>query len=103
MAIDHLRSAQVQRETYIGPWLPEPILAAQAPENGDPLLLAESLSTAFLVVLESLNPVERAVFLLHDVFDYDFEEIAPMVGKSAANCRQIARRAREAIRARRPR
>jgi RNA polymerase sigma-70 factor (ECF subfamily) len=103
MAIDHLRSAQVQRETYIGPWLPEPILAAQAPESGDPLLLAESLSTAFLVVLESLNPVERAVFLLHDVFDYDFEEIAPMVGKSAANCRQIARRAREAIRARRPR
>lgn len=103
LAIDHLRSAHVQRESYVGPWLPEPIVAAGAPESGDPLLLAESLSTAFLVVLESLNPVERAVFLLHDVFDYDFEEVAPMVGKSAANCRQIARRAREAIRARRPR
>ncbi len=104
MAIDHLRSAQVQRETYIGPWLPEPIVAAQAPdEAGDPLLLAESLSSAFLVVLESLNPVERAVFLLHDVFDYNFDEIASMVGKSAANCRQIARRAREAIHDRRPR
>lgn len=104
MAIDHLRSAQVQRETYVGPWLPEPIIAADPPqEAGDPLLLAESLSSAFLVVLESLNPVERAVFLLHDIFDYSFDEIAPIVGKSAANCRQIARRARQAIHERRPR
>lgn len=108
LAIDHLRSAQVRREEYVGPWLPEPVLVADAPEAVDDLagehaVLVESLSSAFLVLLESLNPVERAVFLLHDVFDYDFAEIASIVGKSEANCRQIARRAREAINARRPR
>jgi RNA polymerase sigma-70 factor (ECF subfamily) len=103
LAIDHLRSAQVRRETYVGPWLPEPVLAAEPAEPArDPLLLAESLSSAFLVLLEALNPVERAVFLLHDVFDYEFAEIAPVVGRSEANCRQIARRARQAITARRP-
>jgi RNA polymerase sigma-70 factor (ECF subfamily) len=108
LSIDHLRSAQVKREEYVGPWLPEPILAADAPEAqgdeaGDHLLLLESLSSAFLVLLESLNPVERATFLLHDVFEYDFAEIAPIVGKNEANVRQIARRARAAISARRPR
>jgi RNA polymerase sigma-70 factor (ECF subfamily) len=108
LAIDHLRSAQVRREEYVGPWLPEPILADHAPEAMDDeadehVLLLESLSSAFLVLLESLNPVERATFLLHDVFDYDFAEIAPIVGKSEANVRQIARRARAAVSARRPR
>jgi RNA polymerase sigma-70 factor (ECF subfamily) len=108
LAIDHLRSAQVKREQYVGPWLPEPVLDAPAagvaaPDTEEHLLLTESLSTAFLVLLEALNPLERAIFLLHDVFDYDFAEVAAIVGKSEANCRQIARRARAAITERRPR
>ena len=103
LCIDHLRSARVQREQYVGPWLPEPLIAEQAPDPADTSLLHESLSMAFLVLLESLNPTERAVFLLHDVFGYDFAEVARIVGKSEANCRQIARRAREYIMARRPR
>jgi RNA polymerase sigma-70 factor (ECF subfamily) len=98
LSIDRLRSAR--REEYVGPWLPEPLLAEDA---GDPTGLDESLSMAFLVLLESLNPVERAVFLLREVFDYAYEEISRIVGKSEDNCRQIARRARQSIAARRPR
>lgn len=103
LSIDRLRSAQVQREEYIGPWLPEPLVTNRAEGGADLVEVDESLSLAFLVVLESLNPVERAVFLLREVFDYDYEEISGIVGKSEANCRQIARRARSAVAARRPR
>jgi RNA polymerase sigma-70 factor (ECF subfamily) len=103
LSIDRLRSARVKREEYVGPWLPEPLLSDRAEEGADPIELDESLSMAFLVVLESLNPVERAVFLLREVFDYDYEEISRIVGKSEDNCRQIARRARQSVAARRPR
>jgi RNA polymerase sigma-70 factor, ECF subfamily len=103
LSIDRLRSARVQREEYVGPWLPEPLLTEGAEYAGDPAELDESLSMAFLVVLESLNPVERAVFLLREVFDYDYDEISRIVGKSEPNCRQIARRARQSVAARRPR
>ena len=96
LSIDRLRSAQKRRETYPGEWLPEPLLTDTAP---DP----ESVSMALLVVLESLTPVERAVFLLHDVFDYGYDEIAEIVGKSRENCRQLALRARRHVEARRPR
>jgi len=104
LAIDHLRSARVRREEYVGPWLPEPILTSGTDDDpAEGVALADTLSLAFLVVLERLSPVERAVFLLHDVFGYDFAEIAPIVGKSAPNCRQLARRAREHVAANRPR
>ena len=97
LCIDHLRSARVQREQYVGPWLPEPIVT---PKSADPIARAElsdSLSMAFLVLLERLSPIERAVFLLREVFDYSYEEIGRMVEKSPTNCRQIARRSRQHI------
>jgi RNA polymerase sigma-70 factor (ECF subfamily) len=103
LCLDHLRSARVQREQYVGPWLPEPLVTERAPDVAETAALDDTLSLAFLTLLESLTPVERAVFLLHDVFAYEFEEIAPIVGKSAANCRQLARRARGHLAARRPR
>jgi RNA polymerase sigma-70 factor, ECF subfamily len=104
LSINRLRSARARREQYVGPWLPEPLLWDLAEEiTTDPAELDESLSIAFLVLLESLNPVERAVFLLREVFDYDYEEISRIVNKSEANCRQIAHRARQSIAARRPR
>jgi RNA polymerase sigma-70 factor (ECF subfamily) len=103
LSINRLRSAQARREEYVGPWLPEPLLSDGAEEIAGPSELDESLSMAFLVLLESLNPVERAVFLLREVFDYDYEEISRIVGKSEANCRQIAHRARQSVAARRPR
>ena len=103
LCVDHLRSARVQREDYVGPWLPEPLVVEETPDVADTAALHESLSMAFLVLLESLTPVERAIFLLHDVFGYDFSEIAGIVGKSEANCRQLARRARGYVEARRPR
>lgn len=103
LSIDRLRSAQAWREAYVGPWLPEPLLADRTEEIADSTELDESLSMAFMVLLESLNPVERAVFLLREVFAYDYEEISHIVGKSEDNCRQIARRARQSVAARRPR
>jgi len=103
LCIDHLRLARVRREEYVGTWLPEPLIVDERDVDADPVVLAESLSLAFLVLLEHLSPVERAVFLLHEVFGYPFEEIAGMVGKSGANCRQIARRARERLHAPGPR
>ncbi|MCB9076437.1 MAG: RNA polymerase sigma-70 factor [Anaerolineaceae bacterium] len=103
LCIDHLRSARVQRETYVGSWLPEPLIADQPPGADRPVVLAESLSMAFLVLLERLTPIERAVFLLREVFDYDYPEIAAIVDKSEANCRQLVRRARQHISAHRPR
>lgn len=103
LCIDHLRSARVQREQYVGPWLPEPLMTQQTDDPAAQVELADSLSMAFLVVLERLSPIERAVFLLREVFDYDYEEIAPIVGKSPANCRQILKRSRQHITAQRPR
>jgi RNA polymerase sigma-70 factor, ECF subfamily len=103
LAIDHLRSARVRREEYVGEWLPEPLLVDPGPGPADEAELGDTLSLAFLVVLESLSPVERAVFLLHDVFGYSYAEIAAVVARSEANCRQIALRARRAIDERRPR
>jgi RNA polymerase sigma-70 factor (ECF subfamily) len=103
LAIDHLKSARVRREQYVGAWLPEPLETAGGDDPAEDVELAESLSIAFLVLLEQLTPVERAVFLLHEVFGYGYAEIAEIVGKSEANCRQLARRARESLVARRPR
>lgn len=104
LSINRLRSARARREEYVGPWLPEPLPSDQAEDvTAGPSELNESLSMAFLVLLESLNPVERAVFLLREVFDYDYEEISRIVEKSEANCRQIAHRARQSVAARRPR
>jgi len=96
LSIDQLRSARARRETYVGPWLPEPIVTESRPDD-------ESVSMALLVTLESLTPVERAVFLLHDVFDYGYDEIAEIVGKTRENCRQLALRARRHIEGRRTR
>jgi RNA polymerase sigma-70 factor, ECF subfamily len=98
LAIDHLRSARVRKETYIGEWLPEPLLTdAASPDAAADAENADSLSMAFLLLLERLSPVERAVFLLHDVFDYGYDEVAGIVGKSEANCRQLAVRARRRV------
>jgi len=103
LCIDRLRSARVRREQYVGPWLPEPVLGEQAKEIESKADLEDTLSMSFLVLLESLTPVERAVFLLREVFGYEYAEIASLVGKSEANCRQISRRARQSVAARRPR
>lgn len=103
LCIDYLRSARVRREEYVGPWLPEPLLTDRSLDVTETIDLDETLSMAFLVLLERLTPVERAVFLLREVFDYDYGEVAHIVGKSEANCRQIARRARKSVAARRPR
>ena len=103
LAIDHLRSARTRRESYVGPWLPEPLLTDTAPSPLEHTETADSLSQAFLVVLETLSPVERAVFLLREVFGYDYPEIAQTVRKSEQNSRQLAARARQHIEARRPR
>jgi RNA polymerase sigma-70 factor (ECF subfamily) len=101
LCIDYLRSARVRREQYVGPWLPEPLATQQDPaEHAE---LADSISMAFLVMLERLSPIERAVFLLREVFEYDYPEVAQIVGKSAENCRQILRRSRQHLAAERPR
>jgi RNA polymerase sigma-70 factor, ECF subfamily len=99
LCIDNLRSARVKREQYTGTWLPEPLITEPAEDCAE---LAESLSFAFLMLLECLSPTERAVFLLREVFDYDYEEIAITVNKSVPNCRQIVRRARQHLALRRP-
>ena len=97
LAINHLQSARSRRETYVGPWLPEPLVTEYAPDASEPVELAESLSMAFLLMLERLSPAERAVLLLHDVFDFDYSEIATIVDKSEANCRQLLTRAKKHI------
>ncbi len=97
LAIDQLRSARVQRESYSGPWLPEPVLTADEPEPAEVAEMADSLSMSFLVLLETLSPIERAVFLLREVFDHGYDEIAEIVDKTEANCRQIFARARKRI------
>jgi RNA polymerase sigma-70 factor (ECF subfamily) len=103
IAIDELRSARARRERYVGEWLPEPILTDELEDPARQAELSDSLSVAMLVVLESLSPEQRAVLLLHDVFDYSYEEIAPIVGKNEANVRQLATRARRHVEQRRPR
>src|SRR5258708_11490251 len=104
LSINQLQSARMQREEYFGQWLPEPLLTG--PLNGSPSEVAQidqSLSIAFLVLLERLSPTERAVFLLREVFDYEYSEVAQTLGTNEANCRQILRRARQHIAEERPR
>ena len=100
-ALNQMRTLSRRREEYVGEWLPEPLLTS--PDVADDVELAESVSIAMLTVLETLGPTERAVFVLHEVFDVPYGEIAETIGKSAAAVRQIAWRAREHVAARRPR
>jgi RNA polymerase sigma factor (sigma-70 family) len=97
LSIDQLRSARVRRETYVGEWLPEPLVSDSREDPARQAELADSLSLAFLVVLESLTPEQRAAFLLHDVFDYDYGRVAEIVGTSEDNARQLASRARRQV------
>ncbi|HEX6934624.1 MAG TPA: RNA polymerase sigma-70 factor [Streptosporangiaceae bacterium] len=98
LGINYLSSARVRRETYVGDWLPEPVVVpAGGPGPAEHAELADSLSMAFLVLLEALSPVERAVFMLREVFGYGYKEVARITGKSEANCRQIFARARRRI------
>ncbi|MGB0921173.1 MAG: RNA polymerase sigma factor SigJ [Alphaproteobacteria bacterium] len=105
-AIDVLRQEKIRRDNYRGPWLPDPLIEADiedpAPTPDQVLSLAESVSTALLLVLEQLNPAERAAFLLHDVFDYSYGEIAEVLDRQEAACRQLVSRARKAVQAGRP-
>ncbi len=106
LCLNQLTSARSRRETYIGPWLPEPTLTPETPELADPEAQAsryESVSLAFLILLERLTPAERAVFLLREVFEYGYEEIAQMLDKSEAACRKLFSRARDHVTANRPR
>jgi RNA polymerase sigma-70 factor (TIGR02957 family) len=103
LGIDQLRSARRRRETYVGEWLPEPLLTSDEDDPARQAEMADSLSLAFLVLLESLSPEQRAVFLLREVFDYPYDEIARVVGTSEQNARQLASRARRHVEERRPR
>lgn len=103
LCIDQLKSARVRREQYVGPWLPEPLVIDQSPLADEKKELAESVSMAFLVLLESLSPLERAVFLLREVFDYDYAELAQILGRSEESCRQLLSRARSHLKDKRPR
>ncbi|HEY3148118.1 MAG TPA: RNA polymerase sigma factor SigJ [Dongiaceae bacterium] len=101
LCLDRLKSARAQRETYVGPWLPEPVIEPEAAD--DPAELAQDLSVAFLLLLERLSPLERAAFLLHDVFEMSFTQVAEVLRRDEAACRQLAARARKHIEAGRPR
>jgi RNA polymerase sigma-70 factor (TIGR02957 family) len=103
LSLDHLRSARVRRETYVGEWLPEPLLASADDDPARKAEMADSLSLAFLVLLESLSPEQRAAFLLREVFDEPYDRIAEIVGTSEQNARQLAARARRNVEERRPR
>jgi RNA polymerase sigma-70 factor, ECF subfamily len=103
LAVDQLRSARHRREQYVGPWLPEPLLIDPEPGPAQAAELADSLSLAFLVMLETLSPLERAVFVLREVFDYGYAEIGEILGRSEESCRQLATRARRHVEERRPR
>jgi len=106
LCMDQLQLARRKREVYVGPWLPEPILTTTTPSSGDPAERVdreESISLAFLVLLEQLQPFERAVFLLREVFEYPFAEIASMLGKSEAACRRSFSRAKQHLKEHRPR
>lgn len=99
LCLDQLRSARVKREAYIGPWFPEPVLFPEdaTTDPADVVTMDESVRFALLIVLERMSPAERVVFVLHDVFDFPFEKIAPMVGRTIAACRQLASRARKRV------
>src|SRR6202171_328220 len=99
LCLDQLRSARVKREAYIGPWFPEPLLFSEdaSTDPADVVTMDESVRFALLVVLERMSPAERVVFVLHDVFDFPFEKVAPMVGRTVAACRQLASRARKRV------
>lgn len=103
IAIDHMRSARTRRETYIGPWLPEPVLTTEQGPFGDHVELASHLSSALLMVLEKLAPTERAAFLLREVFDYDYADISPILATNETHCRQIVSRAKKRVRGERTR
>src|SRR5258708_1136568 len=103
LCINHLQSARVRREEYVGEWLPEPIVTDPSSDPFGIIKVDESLSMAFLVLLERLTPIERAVFLLREVFEYEYSEIPTIVGQTEANSRQILRRARQHVNAMRPR
>ena len=103
LCINQLQTARVRREEYVGQWLPEPLLTGPGSDPSESARVGESLSMAFLVLLERLTPTERAVFLLHEVFDYEYTEIAQTLGQNEANCRQILRRARQHVAEIRPR
>ena len=102
LCLDRLKSARAQREVYIGPWLPEPVFDAEGLSADAATELADDLSFALLLALDRLSPLERAAFLLHDVFDTPFPEIAAMLDRTEASCRQLASRARRAVRDDRP-
>jgi RNA polymerase sigma-70 factor (ECF subfamily) len=106
LCLDYLKSAQARRENYVGPWLPEPVITGDGASLLSPLHQItdrESISMAFLVLLESLSPLERAVFLLREVFDYEYTEIAQITGRDEAACRQLFSRAKKHISEHRPR
>jgi RNA polymerase sigma-70 factor (TIGR02957 family) len=103
LSLDHLRSARVRRETYVGEWLPEPLVTSADDDPARKAEMADSLSLAFLVLLESLSPEQRAAFLLREVFDQPYDRIAEIVGTSEQNARQLATRARRHVEERRPR
>jgi len=103
LSIDRLKSARAEREEYVGAWLPEPLLVDETADVVAEAEQADSISLAFLVLLESLSPLERAVFLLREAFDYDYAAIGAIVERTPENCRQVALRARRQIEARRPR
>jgi RNA polymerase sigma-70 factor (ECF subfamily) len=103
LCLDRLKSARAAREEYVGPWLPEPVLTDNRPQPDQSLALAESVTLAFMVLLETLTPEERAVFLLREVFDHEYSDIAAMLETTAANCRQLFHRAKARIADRRPR
>ena len=103
LAIDHLRSARVRRETYPGPWMPEPVVERLDETPAESAELSDSMSIAYLVLLDQLSAIERAVLLLHDVFGYRFDEIGAITDRSEAGCRQIAARARRRLDPERPR
>lgn len=100
LCLDHLKSARVARTTYVGPWLPEPLVAlpGASPDPADRITLDDSVRLALLAVLERLSPAQRTAFVLHDVFAVPFDEIGPIVGRSPAACKQLARRARRQVR-----
>src|SRR3954468_15793397 len=103
LSIDVLRSGRVRREAYVGPWLPEPLIEDRTAGPASRAELADDLSQAFLVILERLTPVERAAFLLREVFDYDYGQIAGVVDRSEANARQLVARAKKHLESSRPR
>jgi RNA polymerase sigma-70 factor, ECF subfamily len=103
LAVDHLRSARVRREVYVGPWLPEPLVGVDERDPLAAVALADSLSTAFLLLLERLTPPQRAAFLLREVFGYDYADVARVLETSEANCRQLLQRAKRRIAEGRPR